>query len=424
MAQQTNLKPYATLAEGSNTKRKHKQLDNAGERSEFQRDRDRILYSRAFRRLIHKTQVFIAPQGDHFRTRLTHTLEVAQIARTIARAIGVDEDLTEAIALAHDLGHPPFGHVGEEELDRLMREGESKPNGFDHNVQTLRVVTKLESIGYDFQGLNLTAATLEGLFKHHGVIERKDKNDEKKLRCFFPMIKDVLSNFDFDKPASLEAQCACIADEIAYSHHDLEDGLRAKLITIENICDNVHHVMEAHNSIHNRGKLLRDDNHDQRLKRRLISDLMRITIEDAIRNTKEIIERKSISSPADVQKQSGDIVTLSEEQSKKNKALRGFLKTSIYQHQKVIEESCYARYTIDWLFKTLPQHEEQWDPLYFKHYRSYKQGKMHKKSRRVLADYIAGMTDNYAERLHQAIYKKTLSDREKSQTPDKLAALT
>ena len=420
-----NLKPYATSLDDSNIKREHKQFtDSAGERTAFEHDRDRILYSRAFRRLMHKTQVFIAPQGDHFRTRLTHTLEVAQTARSIARRIGVDEDLTEAIALAHDLGHPPFGHVGEEELDKLMREGESKPNGFDHNVQTLRVVTELESIGYNFQGLNLTAASLEGLLKHHGVAERKKKNDKEKLRSFFPTMEAISPTFDFDKPASLEAQCACIADEIAYNHHDLEDGLRAKLITIEKVCDEVDHVKEAYNSIHNRDELLRGDNYDQHLKRRLISDLIGITIEDAIRETRHLIRKEKISSFADVQNHDKDIVTLSEKQLEKSKSLKKFLKEFVYHDKKVIAEGCHARYTIDWLFKTLPQHEEQWDPLYYKRYQFYTQGGMHKKSRRELADYIAGMTDNYAERLHQAIYKKTLSDREKSQTPDKLAALT
>ena len=365
---------------------------------------------------MHKTQVFVAPQGDHFRTRLTHTLEVAQIARSLARAIGVDEDLTEAIAMAHDLGHPPFGHAGEEELGRLMKEKGSNPNGFDHNVQTLRLVTKLEFLGHRFDGLNLTAATLEGLLKHHGVIEREDKNDKEKMNSFFPMIKTISPNFNFEKPASLEAQCACIADEIAYNHHDLEDGLRARLLTIDQICDEVKHVKEAYDLI-DKEKLRHDrndENNNERLKRRLIADLIGITIEDAIQETRKVINEEKISSLADVQNSSRDIVKLSEEQSEKNKKLKKFLQTSVYHHQKVIKEGEKGRHTVRWLFHALPKNSHYWDMVFWKRYQQ-------SSSSRALADYIAGMTDNYAERLHRVIHNKTLSDKEKSLTPAELA---
>ena len=386
----------ATPLEGSFVRRCYKEEGGKqGSRSAYQRDRDRILYSRAFRRLMHKTQVFVAPQGDHFRTRLTHTLEVAQIARSLARAIGVDEDLTEAIALAHDLGHPPFGHVGEEELDKLMREEGDNPNGFDHNIQTLRLVTKLEIIGQKFDGLNLTAATLEGLLKHHGVTERKKKNDKEKLISFFPAIESMLPSFDFDKPASLEAQCACVADEIAYSHHDLEDGLRAQLITLPEVCDEVEHIKKVHDSI-DKDKLPNDETYEERLERRLISSLIGMTIEDTIRETKHLIQKEKISSITGVQNHDEDIVNLSTEQFEKNNELKNFLEKSMYHHKKVIEEGEKGRHTVRWLFRSLPDNSNYWNNLFWKRYNL-------KKGSRALSDYIAGMTDNYAYKVRDAI---------------------
>ena len=377
-----------------------------GSRSAYQRDRDRILYSRAFRRLMHKTQVFVAPQGDHFRTRLTHTLEVAQIARSIARAIGVDEDLTEAIALAHDLGHPPFGHAGEKELDRLMRGEKINSNGFDHNVQTLRLVTKLEFIGHEFDGLNLTVATLEGLLKHHGVAEREEENDKGKLSSFFPAIEAILPSFDFDKPASLEAQCACVADEIAYSHHDLEDGLRAQHIKIDDVLDCVPHVKKKHNDINNNSLK------GQRLVRRLISDLIGDSVEDIIENANN--QLSNISSHEAWREIDKDIILLSEQQNNNKERLKSFLEDKLYEHEKVEKEGEKGRHTIRWLFHSLPDNSRYWDKFFWKRYEQ-------NNDPRVLADYIAGMTDNYAERLRLAIHNKILSDKEKSQIPAKLA---
>ena len=360
---------------------------NRCSRSPYQQDRDRILYSRAFRRLMHKTQVFVAPQGDHFRTRLTHTLEVAQIARSLARAIGVDEDLTEAIALAHDLGHPPFGHAGEEELDMLMKGGGKNPSGFDHNVQTLRLVTKLEFIGHNFDGLNLTAATLEGLLKHHGVVERKEKKDKEKLRSFISMVKEKISpKFDFDKPASLEAQCACIADEIAYNHHDLEDGLRARLIEIEDVRACVPHVQERYDKI---GSL----NGERRI-RRLISDLIGDAVEDIIDNTKNLLSH-TFSYDA-LRESDKDLVLLSEEQHNKHEYLAKFLRKKLYGHEQVKKEGEKGRHTIRWLFQSLPENPHCWDEIFLKRYQQ-------DSNSRALADYIAGMTDNYAYRVRETI---------------------
>ncbi len=355
---------------------------------------------------MHKTQVFVAPQGDHFRTRLTHTLEVAQIARSLARAIGVDEDLTEAIALAHDLGHPPFGHAGEEELNSLMENKKYNSNGFNHNVQTLRLVTKLEFLGHSFDGLNLTAATLEGLLKHHGVEEREKENDEEKLKYFVSMIKVISPNFNFKKPASLEAQCACIADEIAYSHHDLEDGLRAQLLELDDIFDEVPHVKKKYDRINN-GSLA-----EQRLARRLISDLIGDTVEDVIDSTKK--QLSNISSYDAWREVDKDLVLLSEKQSNNNKCLAKFLRKKLYGHEQVEKEGEKGRHTIRKLFEVLPDHPHCWDEAFLER---YQQGK----DSRALADYIAGMTDNYAERLRLAIHNKTLSEKEKSQFPTKLA---
>ena len=380
---------YITRAESPHSNRQYEEGKSSSRwRGAFQKDRDRIIYSRAFRRLMHKTQVFIRPKGDHFRTRLTHTLEVAVIARSIARAIGVDEDLSEAIALAHDLGHPPFGHAGEAQLHNLMRKDGENPSGFDHNVQTLRIVTKLELIGHNFDGLNLTAATLEGLLKHHGVVERDEKDDEKKLSCFFPIIKKIMPSFDFSKPASLEAQCACIADEIAYNHHDLEDGLRAELITLEQVCDSVPHIKEGYDAINNSKRL-----NDLRHERRLISDLISASVEDIITTTIQQMEDDSFTN---------ECVSFSREQDEKNKKLKFFLHKHLYERTEVESERMKAQEIIKCLFTTLsqPENMHHWDRKSRELYISTP----HKnKKRRVLADYIAGMTDNFATRLAEKL---------------------
>ena len=194
-------------------------------RSPYQRDRDRIIHSSSFRRLKHKTQVFVNTEGDHYRTRLTHSMEVSQIARTLARTLGLNEDLTETLSLSHDLGHTPFGHAGEEVLNKCMK----KYGGFDHNIQTLRIVTLIENKYYGFHGLNLTIETLDGLIKHNGPI--KNLNPYKKI-----LDKDLFGNrISFNTYPSLEAQIASISDDIAYNNHDLEDGLRAGLFTIEKL---------------------------------------------------------------------------------------------------------------------------------------------------------------------------------------------
>ena len=363
--------------------REHKKSPDS--RNRFQQDRDRILYSRAFRRLMHKTQVFVEPKGDHFRTRLTHTLEVAQIARSIARAIDVDEDLTEAIALAHDLGHPPFGHVGEKELDRLLHGGGDNPNGFDHNVQTMRIVTRLEFIGHPFIGLDLTFATLEGLLKHHGVDERKAKGDERKLQSLLPMIKELKPDFDFTKPAGLEAQCASIADGIAYNHHDLEDGLRAELITLDQVCDSLPHIKEAHDSINTRGL------DDLRRERRLISDLIGASIRDVIATTKVRLDDHTCSK---------ERVVLSGKQKDRNKNLKKFLHENLYSRNEVVEVGKRSCQILRQLFTKLPENLKDGDAKFRKAY-------IHEheisKKRRVLADYIAGMTDSYASRLAEKL---------------------
>ena len=196
-------------------------------RSPYQRDRDRILHSTAFRRLKHKTQVFVNTSGDHYRTRITHSLEVSQIARTLCKVFKLNEDLSETLSLAHDLGHTPFGHAGEEALNECM----NKNGGFDHNIQTLRVVTLLENKYYHFHGLNLSIETLDGLIKHNGPIKNKKKLDQILGKNFFK------NKINFDNSPSLEAQIASISDDIAYNSHDLEDGLNAKLFTIQDISD-------------------------------------------------------------------------------------------------------------------------------------------------------------------------------------------
>ena len=216
-----HLKPYATKSVNT-LGRIHKEKENHI-RSPYQRDRDRIIHSTSFRRLKHKTQVFVNTEGDHYRTRLTHSMEVSQISRTLARALGLNEDLCETLSLAHDLGHTPFGHAGEEILDQCM----INHGGFDHNIQTLRIVTLLESKYYNFFGLNLTLETLDGLIKHNGPIKDINKIDDiLKLRT-------LSNNINLHSYPSLEAQVASISDDIAYNNHDLEDGFRAGLFSID-----------------------------------------------------------------------------------------------------------------------------------------------------------------------------------------------
>ena len=250
-------------------------------RSPYQRDRDRIIHSSSFRRLKHKTQVFVNTEGDHYRTRLTHSMEVSQIARTLARSMSLNEDLSETLSLSHDLGHTPFGHAGEEVLSECME----KYGGFDHNIQTLRIVTSLENKYYKFYGLNLTIETLEGLFKHNGSINNLN-NYKKILRNDIFKSKIIFNTFP-----SLEAQIASIADDIAYNNHDLEDGLRAGLFTIKKI-STIPYVSKIINKHIKKIKNFRKEIIINQIVRDLINLMVTDVISTTNKNLKEICPRK------------------------------------------------------------------------------------------------------------------------------------
>lgn len=368
--------------------------DPAG-RSPFQRDRDRIIHSAAFRRLKHKTQVFVYHEGDHYRTRLTHSLEVAQVARSIARALGLDEDLTESLALAHDLGHTPFGHAGERELDACMAEH----GGFDHNAQALRIVTSLERRYAGFDGLNLTWETLEGLVKHNGpLVDASGKPAGRYASRGLPhAIAEFAEGHDLrlDSFASAEAQVAAISDDIAYNAHDLDDGLRAGLFDIEAVVD----VPIA-------GDALRDvlDTWPDLDRHRLIHETVRRVISwmifDVIEQTRRNADHLAIETVEDVRAASQAVVAFSGDMAGNNALLQRFLSTHMYQHDVVKAMMYRARRVMHDLFDAYMSNPAQlphgWQ----------EQGTSVGSSRqaRQICDFIAGMTDRYALDEHKRLF--------------------
>ncbi|MGE3832664.1 MAG: deoxyguanosinetriphosphate triphosphohydrolase, partial [Parvibaculaceae bacterium] len=310
----------------------------AGHRSAFARDRDRIIHSSAFRRLKQKTQVFVAHEGDHYRTRLTHSIEVAQIARSLARTLGLDEDLTEALALAHDLGHTPFGHAGERALNDLMRDH----GGFDHNAQSLRIVTRLERRYAAFDGLNLSWETLEGLVKHNGPLIDGEGHALGHYRTtgLPAAIIDYAEAHDLMLAlyASAEAQTAAIADDIAYNAHDIDDGLRAGLFDIIDLGDNplageaLTEVLRAYPKIE-RPRLIHET------VRRVIAAM----IEDVLTEARRRIARDGPSSADAVRKLGHPVITFGSQMAEKNRVLQAFLSSRMYKHERVAEIMTRAR---------------------------------------------------------------------------------
>jgi dGTPase len=350
-------------------------------RTEFQRDRDRIIHASAFRRLKHKTQVFVSPEGDHYRTRLTHSLEVAQIARSIARALHLDEDLTEALALAHDLGHTAFGHAGEDALHAKMQPF----GGFDHNAQGLRIVTQLEQRHIGFDGLNLTWEMLEGLVKHNGPLVTATCTAEQLPWA----IREYAEKQDLalDSFASLEAQAAAIADDIAYNAHDLDDGLRAGLFDLNDalsvpiICD----LFEGVKQRAPKADLARQI-------AELVRDLIGLMIGDVLAETKGRLVAEKPASVRDVRTAGHVFVSFSDLFRQHEKSIKTFLKTSMYLHPRLADRSAMAERVISGLFDTYMESPgllpENWLHLVT--------GLSTEKQARHVADFIAGMTDRYA----------------------------
>ncbi len=365
------LARHAARAEHSRGRR-HREAPPRG-RSEYQRDRDRIIHSNAFRRLEYKTQVFVNHEGDLFRTRLTHSLEVAQIARSVARSLRLDEDLTEAIALAHDLGHTPFGHTGQDALNACM-----KPyGGFEHNLQSLRVVDLLEQRYGAFDGLNLTFEAREGILKHCSL---------KNARA----LGDVAERFVRKQRPSLEAQIANLADEIAYNNHDVDDGLRSGLIELESLArvDIVDRHMKA--ALREFPRLA-----GSRLVYETVRRMIDTLVTDLIRTSAENIRRAAPASIDDVRRAPA-LIGFSARILAESRELKRFLHDNLYRHPRVLQTSAKARRIVSDLFGAFLAQPRLLPPDF--------QARPREDTPRAIADYIAGMTDRYAIRGHQRLF--------------------
>ncbi|RFC66574.1 deoxyguanosinetriphosphate triphosphohydrolase [Fulvimarina endophytica] len=358
-------------------------------RTAFQRDRDRIVHSTAFRRLKHKTQVFVATEADHYRTRLTHTIEVSQIARAFARAFRLDEDLTEAVALVHDFGHPPFGHAGERVLHRMM----APYGGFDHNAQALRIVTALERRYAEFDGLNLAWETLEGLAKHNGPLAGPHAVEDglpQPIESF-----DALMPLDLTRFASLEAQCAAISDDIAYNTHDLDDGLRAGLIELGDLREltlagSILQEIEASYPF------LSNDRLANEIMRRHITRM----VEDVIETTMINLERLGPRHADDVRDAGETIARFSEGMRAAVDETRSFLFQRVYRAPQVMQVMASAETVVEDLFRRYAA-----DPALLPAEWGGALEKMEETKRaRRIADYLSGMTDTYAIREHSRLF--------------------
>lgn len=356
------LSPFAAKS-GATRGRRHKEPEHPF-RTPFQRDRDRIIHSHAFRRLEYKTQVFVYHEGDHYRTRLTHTIEVAQISRTIARALGLNEDLAEAIALAHDLGHPPFGHTGEDALNHLM-EGFG---GFEHNSQSLRIVEELERKYPGFNGLNLTFEVREGIIKHSSEHDRPGVN----------------SSYELDKSPSLEAQIVDIADEIAYNNHDIDDGLSSELLEPGQMVE-----VELWKAHFDEVKRQFPNEDFKVLKSQTIIRIINAQVTDLVNNIVSIIDKEGIQSLETVRSRGDNIASFSPEMEAMNRALKSFLKENLYSHHRVVRMADKARRILRNLFNVYMREPKLLPPKTVLAMDRFGR-------ERTICDYVAGMTDRFA----------------------------
>jgi dGTPase len=368
-------------------------------RSPFRRDCDRVIHSTAFRRLKYKTQVFVFHEGDHYRTRLTHSLEVAQIARALARQLGLDEDLTEALALAHDLGHPPFGHAGERALDACMQ----VHGGFDHNAQTLRVVTSLEHRYPEFDGLNLTWETLEGIVKHNGPLAERNGAAAGRYRDHgIPSgISDYTRTYDLElwSFASLEAQVAAIADDIAYDAHDIDDGLRAGLFTVDDlkimpltaaiIADIAGHYPD-----------LDDDRRGAELVRELISYLIGAVVSES----RSRLQAAKLNSVDDVRNHGEVLIAFSPGAAQAEAEIKSFLKQRMYRHPRVMHVMGDAEQILFDLFARYQKVPGDLPPEWLP---SGAEAETETERARRIGNFIAGMTDRFALTEHQRLFDST-----------------
>jgi len=371
------MKNYSKLGVFKSKGRKYKEVTDKY-RTPFQRDRDRIVHSAAFRRLKHKTQVFVNTEGDHYRTRITHSIEVAQIARSITKYLYLNEDLAETLSLAHDLGHTPFGHAGEDALNECMNEY----GGFDHNLQTLRIIMFLENKYLNFNGLNLTFETLEGLLKHNGPI--LDLNKIKKIIG----VKSFNNKIKFKQNSSLEAQISAISDDIAYNNHDIQDGIRAKMFNLNDLIeiDFFREIYKTHQ------KKIKNKNIDI-LIYQIIRDSINLMVKDLIRNTIINLKRNKIKSTNDVYLSKNPLVSFSSKFKIIEQKIRFFLRSKMYDNKKVLIKNNNGKMIIRKLFLKINK-----NPNRFLNKNQLKIDKF-----RAIADFISGMTDRYAINLYKNI---------------------
>jgi len=378
-----DLAPYAVTP--TNSKGRRYAEEPPAYRSEFQRDRDRIIHSAAFRRLVYKTQVFVNHEGDLYRTRLTHSLEVAQIARTVARSMCLNEDLVEAISLAHDLGHTPFGHSGQDALNACMREF----GGFEHNLQSLRVVDQLEESHADFPGLNLTYETREGILKHCSATNARG-------------LGELGERFLQRQQPGLEAQLANVADEIAYNNHDIDDGLRAGLInltdlaTVPVVAEQLDVVRHRHPGISGRREI-----HE------VVRSMIGVFVTDLINTSCELVRDAAPVDIAAVREQPSALIGFSEGYASEKTALKQFLREHLYRHPRVSKMTKQAQDIVSKLFEIYLNDYQRMPPEHADRARSHHDADGLAGGARIVADYIAGMTDRFALQAHEASRKES-----------------
>ncbi len=345
-------------------------------RTPFQRDRDRIIHSASFRRLKHKTQVFVNTDGDHYRTRITHSMEVAQIARSISRYLNLNDDLVETLSLAHDMGHTPFGHAGEDALNESM----INHGGFDHNLQTLRIVMFIENKYLKFKGLNLTIETLDGLLKHNGPINNTDHLDT------IIGFKNFKNKIDFKKNSSLEAQIAAISDDIAYNNHDIQDGIKAKLFSLNQLCE-INFFREIYKSYKTKVK---NSNRDI-IVYQIIRDSINLMVQDVIKNTLKNIKKYKINNINHVYLNKKKIVNFSTKFASIEKEIKNFLRINMYNNKNVQIKNNNGKKIVKHLFKLIERNPKKF----------IKNKYINNDKYRSISDYISGMTDRYAIQLYK-----------------------
>ncbi|HJV41130.1 deoxyguanosinetriphosphate triphosphohydrolase [Caulobacter sp.] len=388
MSQAPYFVPRAPYAEDPfKSKGRRFKEEESRTRTPFARDRDRIIHTSAFRRLKEKTQVFVAHEGDNFRTRLTHSLEVAQVARSLATALGLDSDLAETIALGHDLGHPPFGHAGEDELEIQMRDY----GGFDHNVQTFRVVTELEHRYPDFLGLNLTWETLEGIIKHNGPVTNKlGKPSWKAISKY-----DNEYELGLDSWASAEAQVAALADDIAYNNHDVDDGVTAGLFTLDELMD-----VPLIGPILFAVKSERPDLDARLTHLEAVRRMIGAMVDDVMGETLQRAAASGVQSADDVRRLDHALVAFSPDMAEDLARLRSFLYERMYRHWRVNRTRSQARRILGEMFALFLKEPEVLPTYWF----AKSQNRDEAGRARVVCDYIAGMTDRFAIEEHRKLF--------------------